>query len=353
MSRYAGQRSRKSGLAPGTLMHIGKHRTDKVTVSIIEYDETSISEKRLDKSFDYSNAGERNTVKWINIDGLQEAEILEKLGKVFKLHPLVLEDMLNTEQRPKIEDYGDYLYIVIKNLYNVGNEGEIETEHQSIILGSDFVISVGEKENNFFETIKGRLKSGGRIRKLGADYLAYSLLDTIVDYYFDVLESLGEQIEAAEEQLIAKPEPEILRIINGLKRDILFIHRSIWPLREVAGLLERGDSKLVQESTRIYTRDLYDHIIQSLDTTEIYRDILSGMLDIYLSSLSNKMNEIMKVLTIISTLFIPLTFLAGLYGMNFKFMPELELRWGYPALLLVMAGIAAFMLAFFRRKKWL
>lgn len=353
MSRYAGQRSRKSGLAPGTLMHIGKHRTDKVTVSIIEYDETSISEKRLDKSFDYSNAGEKNTVKWINIDGLQEAEILEKLGKVFKLHPLVLEDMLNTEQRPKIEDYGDYLYIVIKNLYNVGNEGEIETEHQSIILGSDFVISVGEKENNFFETIKGRLKSGGRIRKLGADYLAYSLLDTIVDYYFDVLESLGEQIEAAEEQLIAKPEPEILRIINGLKRDILFIHRSIWPLREVAGLLERGDSKLVQESTRIYTRDLYDHIIQSLDTTEIYRDILSGMLDIYLSSLSNKMNEIMKVLTIISTLFIPLTFLAGLYGMNFKFMPELELRWGYPALLLVMAGIAAFMLAFFRRKKWL
>ena len=353
MSRYVGQRSKKSGMAPGTLMHIGRHRTDRVTVSIMEYNEEYINEKNLDESFDSTGHGGKDTVKWINIDGLHEAAVLEKLGEDFKLHPLVLEDMLNTEQRPKIEDYGDYLYIVIKNLYNTGDSGEIETEHQSIILGRDFVISVGEKENNFFKTIRDRLKNGGRIRNLGADYLAYSLLDTIVDYYFDVLESLGERIEAAEEKLIAKPEPDILRVINGLKRDILFIHRSIWPLREVAGLLERGDSKLVQDSSRVYIRDLFDHIIQSLDTTEIYRDILSGMLDIYLSSISNKMNEIMKVLTIISTIFIPLTFLAGLYGMNFKFMPELELHWGYPALLLLMAGTAVFMLAFFRRKKWL
>lgn len=353
MRRYAGQRSIKSGTAPGTLVHIGRHKMGRVTASIMEYNETSIKEKKLDEPFDYSGAGEAESVKWVNIDGLHDAGVLEKLGEDFKLHPLVLEDMLNTEQRPKIEDYGDYLYIVIKNLYNAKGSSEIEMEHQSIILGKGFVISVGETENNFFKTVRDRLQNGGRIRKLGADYLAYSLLDTIVDYYFDVLESLGERIEEAEEQLIAKPEPEILRVINGLKRDILFIHRSIWPLREVAGLLERGDSKLVEDSSRVYIRDLYDHIIQSLDTTEIYRDILSGMLDIYLSSISNKMNEIMKVLTIISTIFIPLTFLAGLYGMNFKFMPELELRWGYPALLLLMTGTAVFMLAFFRRKKWL
>lgn len=352
MSRYAGQRSKKTGTPPGTLVHVGKHRTDRVTASIMEYNETDISEKQLDMPFDYSGTGVAGSVRWVNIDGLHDAGVLEKLGKDFKLHPLVLEDMLNTEQRPKIEDYGDYIYIVIKNLYNTG-EGDIETEHQSIILGGDFVISVGEKENNFFENIKDRLKSGGRIRKLGADYLAYSLLDTIVDYYFDVLEALGERIEETEEQLMAKPGPEVLRSINRLKRDMLFVHRSIWPLREVAGLLERGDSRLVRESTRVYTRDLYDHIIQSLDTTEIYRDILSGMLDIYLSSLSNRMNEIMKVLTIISTLFIPLTFLAGLYGMNFRFMPELEWPWGYPAVLLAMAVTALLMLAFFRRKKWL
>lgn len=353
MNGYAGHRSKKSGMAPGTLMHIGRHRTDTVTASIIEYNEAAFSERKLDMPFDYSGTGGEGSVKWINIDGLHDADVLEKLGEDFKLHPLVLEDMLNTEQRPKIEDYGDYIYIVIKNLYNTGDNAAIETEHQSIILGSDFVISVGEKENNFFDNIKERLRSGGRMRKLGADYLAYSLLDTIVDYYFDVLETLGERIEEAEEQLVEKPQPEVLRIINGLKREILFIHRSIWPLREVAGLLERGDSRLVRESTRVYTRDLYDHIIQSLDTTEIYRDILSGMLDIYLSSLSNKMNEIMKVLTIISTLFIPLTFLAGLYGMNFRFMPELEWHWGYPAVLLVMVGTAVLMLIFFRRKKWL
>lgn len=353
MTKYAGQRSKKSGLAPGTLMHIGRHRTDSVTVTVMQYNEGYLNEKKLDELSDYKGNGAGDTVKWINIDGLHEAEVLEKLGEEFKLHPLVLEDMLNTEQRPKIEDYGDYLYIVIKNLYNTGDNAGIETEHQSIILGRDFVISVGEKENNFFKTIRDRLNNGGRIRKLGADFLAYSLLDTIVDYYFDVLESLGERIEDAEEQLIAKPEPDILRLINGLKRDILFIHRSIWPLREVAGLLERGDSKLVKDTSRVYIRDLYDHIIQSLDTTEIYRDILSGMLDIYLSSISNKMNEIMKVLTIISTIFIPLTFLAGLYGMNFRYMPELELRWGYPALLLLMTGTAVFMLLFFRRKKWL
>lgn len=352
MSRYAGQRSKKTGLAPGTLVHVGRHRTDRMTASIMEYNERTINERKLEEPYDYSG-GLEGGVKWINIDGIHDAGVLEKLGRDFNLHPLVLEDMLNTEQRPKLEDYGDYLYIVIKNLYTDAAGGGIETEHQSILLGNGFVISVGEKENNFFNTVRERLVNGGRIRKLGADYLAYSLLDTIVDYYFDVLETLGERIEAAEEKLVSKPAPDTLQDINRLKRDMLFIHRSVWPLREVAGLLERGDSKLVQDATRIYIRDLYDHVIQSLDTTEIYRDILSGMLDIYLSSLSNRMNEIMKVLTIISTIFIPLTFLAGVYGMNFRVMPELGWRWGYPAALTVMAGIAAAMLLFFRRKRWL
>lgn len=352
MNRYVGQRSKKTGMAPGTLVHVGRHRTDTMTASILEYNETALNERKLEEPYDYSGALE-NGVKWINIDGIQDTAVLEKLGRDFSLHPLVLEDMLNTEQRPKLEDYGDYLYIVIRNLYIAGSGGGIETEHQSVLLGDGFVISVGEKENDFFRNVRERIVNGGRIRKLGADYLAYALLDTIVDYYFDVLESLGERIEKAEEKLVSKPDSNTLKNINGLKRDMLFLHRSIWPLREVAGLLERGDSRLVQDPTRVYIRDLYDHVIQSLDTTEIYRDILSGMLDIYLSSLSNRMNEIMKVLTVISTIFIPLTFLAGVYGMNFRFMPELGWRWGYPASLAVMAVIAAAMLAFFRRKKWL
>lgn len=354
MHKYSGQRSKKAGLAPGTLVHIGKRKMEKTSVSFIEYDSQTLTEKGLSKISELSKQADNGKIKWINIDGLDEIEYLEELGKCFGLHPLVLEDMLNTEQRPKIEDYDDYIYIVVKMLYYNKEALEIVTEHQSIVIGKDFVITVGEKDGDVFDTVRERLKNGSsRIRRLKADYLAYSLLDAIVDNYFIVLEKLGDSIEAVEEFLVSNPSQNVLHMINDLKRDMLYMHKYVWPLREVAGLLERGDSELVADSTRFYLRDIYDHIIQVMDTTETYRDILSGMLDIYLSSISNKMNEIMKVLTIISTIFIPLTFLAGIYGMNFRYMPELGWKLGYPALLLLMLLIALAMLYYFRKKKWL
>lgn len=357
MGRYVWKMSEKPGLAPGTLVHVGKRKADKAVLSIMEYDESSFSERteNIEASgeikYEFSGAGKG--INWVNLDGLHDTAFLEKLGSGFGLHPLVMEDMLNTEQRPKLEDYGDYVYIAVKVLKLAGDGKDLTTEHQNLVLGKNFVFTAGETKHNLFGPVEERLRSGSRARKMGADYLAYALLDTIVDNYFDVLESLGERIEAAEDLLMKKPARDTLQTVNDLKRDMLYVHRSVWPLREVIGLLERGDTQLVQESTRIYIRDLYDHLIQVMDTAEIYRDILSGMLDIYLSSVSNRMNEIMKVLTIISTIFIPLTFLAGIYGMNFKFMPELEWRWGYFALLGGMAALAVAMLAFFRRRKWL
>lgn len=353
MHKYSGQRAKKAGLAPGTLVHIGSRKMEKAAISFIEYDCQTITVKDLSKVSDIKYAAD-GKVKWINIDGLDETEYLEELGKCFGLHPLVLEDMLNTEQRPKIEDYDDYIYIVVKMLYYNYEAREIITEHQSIVMGSDFVITVGEKAGDVFDSVRERLNNGcGRIRKLKADYLAYSLLDAIVDNYFIVLEKLGDSIEEVEEFLVSNPGQNELHMINDLKRSMLYMHKYVWPLREVAGLLERGESELVADSTKFYLRDIYDHVIQVMDTTETYRDILSGMLDIYLSSISNKMNEIMKVLTIISTIFIPLTFLAGIYGMNFKVMPELGWKLGYPALLLVMLLTAIAMLHYFRKKKWL
>lgn len=353
MNRYAGQRSKKSGLAPGTLVHIGARKLESAVVTIMEFNEDNFSERLLDAAEQYSFPKDDGLVRWVNIDGLHDTELLERTGTAFGLHPLSMEDMLNTEQRPKLEDYGEYIYIALKILKFSNKDGGVETDHQNIVFGNNFVFTTGETGNKLFESVRSRLSNGSRIRKLGADYLSYALMDNIVDDYFDVLEKLGERIEITEERLIARPSQKTLLEINDLKRDMLFIHRSIWPLREVVGQLERGESQLVQEGTKVYTRDLYDHIIQVMDTAEIYRDILSGMLDIYLSSISNRMNEVMKVLTIISTLFIPLTFLAGLYGMNFKYMPELEWRWGYFALLVVMAATAVFMLMFFKRKKWL
>lgn len=353
MHRYSGNRSQKAGLAPGTPVHIGKRKLDKVSLTVYEYNEKSLRKFIPDTMEECTRKNLEASVRWINIDGLHNTDILEQLGKNFNLHPLVVEDMLNTEQRPKLEDYGNYVFIVARMLSYDDSNKSIVTEQQSIVLGRDYVITAGEKEGDVFNPVRERLASdNSRIRKMGSDYLAYSILDSIVDNYFIVLEKLGDEIEEVEEMLISKPDPQALRLINDLKRDMLFMHKCIWPLREVTGLLERGESPLINEATHLYLRDVYDHVIQAMDTSETYRDILSGLVDIYLSSLSNRMNEVMKVLTIISTLFIPLTFLAGLYGMNFRYMPELEWHWGYFALLGVMAVVTIFMLYFFKRKKW-
>jgi magnesium transporter len=266
----------------------------------------------------------------------------------------MLEDILNTDQRPKMEDFGSYIYIVLKMFYPAEPGTEFNTEQVSLILGPNYLISFQESEEDVFEAIRERIRNGkGRLRKLGADYLAHAVLDTIVDHYFVVLEKLGEREEDLEEVLTKNPTTRTLQAIHQLKREMIFLRKSVWPLREVISGLERAESPLIQASTGIYLRDIYDHTIQVIDNVETFRDMLSGMIDIYLSSISNRMNEIMKVLTIIATIFIPLTFIVGLYGMNFKYMPELEWPWGYPAVLLLMAAVSGFMLLYFKRKKWL
>jgi len=353
MSKYAGKRSIKTGMPPGSLVHIGSRKSESVSVSVIEYDENIIKHIDVDDPEDLAYFRDSDIISWVNINGLNDTSLLGAIGTVFGLHPLVLEDMLDTEQRPKIEDYGDYIYIVIKQLYIDEVNGGIHSDQQSIILGKGFVISASESKTQIFSPIRERLENGGRIRKMGADFLAYSLLDAVIDNYSDVLERLGDKIEVVEELLVSKPVPGTLNKINDIKKDTLFVHKNVWPLREVTNLIERMESHLVQVSTRLYIRDLYDHVIQAMDTTEIYREILSGLLDVYLSSLSYKMNEVMKVLTIISTIFIPLTFITGIYGMNFKYMPGLEWRWGFFALLFLMFAVVIGMLVYFRKKKWL
>jgi magnesium transporter len=354
MSKHIRRKSKKAGLSPGTLVYVGEKKTEKVTITIMDYDENVFQEKEADSVEECFPFKDRPTVTWINIDGIHQVNIVEAMGKHFGVHPLVLEDLLNTGQRPKLDDFGNYLFVVLKMIYCEGESHEIVAEQVSFILGSNFLISFQERPGDIFDPVRDRIRNGtGRIRKSGADYLIYALADAIVDNYFIVLERLGERIELLEEELVANPKTETLKAINHLKRDMLFLRKSVWPLREVVGTLERGDSPLVCSDTSLFLRDLYDHTIQVMDAVETYRDMLSGMMDIYLSSLSNKMNAVMKVLTIIATIFIPLSFITGIFGMNFKYMPELDWRWSYPVVLLAMLFIAVWMVLFFKRKEWL
>ena len=355
MRKLIKSRSAKIGLPPGALVHVGERKVEGTRITVIEYDEAQFSEEQLVSLQGYVPSRDRPTVAWINVDGLHQVEVLEALGERFGLHPLVVEDILNTDQRPKLEDYGDYLFIVLKSLFHQDREAEeLEIEQISLVLGPDYVLSFQERAGDEFEPSRERIRSNkGRVRKLGADYLVYNLLDSIVDRYFVVLEQIGDRIEFLEEELVASPATETLHTIHQLKQQLVFVRKAIWPLREVIGQLERGESPLIREMTVIYLRDLYDHAIQIMDTVETFRDVVSGMLDIYLSSISNRMNEVMKVLTVVATIFIPLTFIAGVYGMNFHYMPELQWQWGYPMIWAIMIAIAALMMVYFRRRKWL
>lgn len=354
MAGYIKKRSKKTGLPPGSLVYIGKEWAEKARITIIDYDEMQYQEKKVKTIEECFPIKDKPTITWINIDGLHELEIIEKIGKHFRINLLLLEDIANTEQRPKMEDFGDHLFVVLKMFYYDEKEDEIKSEQVSIILGSNFVISFKETEKDIFKPVKQRIRiEKSRIRKTGADYLAYALIDTIVDNYFIILEILGEKIEFLEDELVTEPNQKTLQEIHKLKKQMIFLRKSAWPLREVVSGLERLDSPLIHGSTGIYLRDVYDHTIQVIDTIETFRDMLAGILDIYLSSISNKMNEIMKILTIIATIFIPLTFITGIYGMNFKYIPELDWRWGYPAALLAMGIIGIVMIVYFRRKKWL
>jgi len=354
-ARLVKKRSKKAGLSPGSLVYIGEKKAEAIHINIMDYDELSFNEKEIKAVEDCFPFKDKPTVTWINIEGLQDTQLIQKLGDYFHLHPLILEDIVNTDQRPKIEDLNDYLYIVLKMITYDDSLEDIVIEQVSLVLGKNFVISFQEGiKGDIFDPLRDRIRTDkGKIRKMGSDYLAYGLMDAIVDNYFFILEKIGDKIEDLEDELIANPTKETLQIIHKLKRKLIFLRKSVWSLREVINTLVRGDSSLIQDSTDIYFRDIYDHTIQVIDTIETFRDIVSGMLDIYLSSISNKMNEIMKVLTIMSTIFIPLTFLAGIYGMNFEFMPELKWHWGYPGLWCVMLFTSILMLINFKFRKWI
>lgn len=354
MARILKKRSVKSGLPPGSLVYVGDTSTRPATVTVMEFGGGVFREEEVTSRDGFLPSSDPSTVTWINVDQVHQVDVVAGIGERFGLHPLVVEDILNTDQRPKMEDFGDFVYIVLRALTCSGESFGLETEQISLILGRTYVISFQEKDGAVFEKVRDRIRAGkGRIGRSGADYLAYSLLDSVVDNYFIVLERIGERIEALEETLVSNPAPSTLRAIHGLKRDLIFLRRSVWPLREVLCGLQRGETALVSAPTQVYIRDVYDHTIHAIDTLETFRDMISGMLDIYLSSISNRLNEVMKVLTMIATIFIPLTFIAGVYGMNFRRMPELEWAWGYPAVLFVMAAVCVYMILYFKRKKWL
>jgi len=343
-----------AGLAPGTLIHIGEQKIEKSRIRILDYDETGAEEREIQKVEDAFPYKGKPTVTWISIDGIHDKEIIEKIGCHFDIHPLLLEDIMNSNQRPKMEDFGEYLFIVLKTLVHDEEGDRVSAEQVSLIVSRDVVISFQERESAIFEPLRERIRSGkGRMRKAGTDYLAYSIIDAIVDEYFVIIENIGEDIERFEDRLVINPGPQTLKSIQSLRSEMLVLRKAIWPLREVILGMERTESALIQKSTGIFVRDVYEHTVQIMDTVESYREMLSGMLDIYLSSISNRLNEVMKVLTIIATIFMPLTFIAGVYGMNFEYLPEIKWRYGYAFVWGIMITVVGIMLYHFRRKKWI
>jgi len=346
--------ARKVGMPPGSLVYTGEKGHLSAKITITRYNEQTIVERQLDAFAECQITDDPGEVTWINVTGISKVKDLEKIGECFKIHPLVLEDILEVGQRPKVEDYDDYLYIVLNSIRPAAEGEELVAAEISLVLGPHYLLSFYAGDGDIYAPIRERLiQAKGRIRKLGADYLAYSLIDLVVDNYFVELEKFGDQVESLEDAVVASPSPKTLRDVHQFKNDMIMLRKSLWPLREVIARLERRESPLISENLGNYFRDVYDHTIIAIDTVETYRDILSGMLDIYLSSMSNRLNSIMKVLTIIATIFMPLTFITSLYGMNFKHMPELQWEYGYYLAIGVMVVIAVSMLEYFRRKHWI
>ncbi|CAN5619003.1 magnesium/cobalt transporter CorA [soil metagenome] len=352
---------RTVGAAPGTIPHIPDHEQTASRITVHAYTASHYREWTDVSLEQLAELRENGHLLWVDVVGVRDPDTIVGLAKLFKLHPLVQEDILHTHQRPKLDIYpadsngDDQLFVVAKMLHEPeGSEGSIRVEQVGMLIGKDYLVTFQEYEGDVFAPVRERLRSeSGRVRRRGADYLAYALLDVIIDHYFLILENLGDEIDAVEQHIIEEPRREYQDRIRSLRRSVIFLRRSIWPLREVLSGLSREDTILVARDTRIYLRDAYDHTIQIVDIVEGFRDVLGTLSDLYLSSLSHRLNEVMKVLTIVGTVFIPLSFFAGIYGMNFEYMPELSYRYGYFVFLGVVAALLIGSFVFFRRKKWI
>ncbi|MGB5205556.1 MAG: magnesium/cobalt transporter CorA [Eudoraea sp.] len=344
----------KTGLAPGTIVYVGNKAKKELFIDVFDYNKDYLDEKQLkdiEEAFTYEN---KETITWINVNGLNHVNEIEKLGKDFELHPLIIEDIANTKQRPKLEEHEEYIFVVLKMLY-FDQEQNLKFENISFIQGSNYVLSFQEADGDVFDSVRERLRnSKGRVRSQGADYLLYVLMDAIVDNYFNLMEVMGEKIEELEENLFEeKSKNDLIQEIHNLKREILRIRRAVYPLREVVNRMDKVETSLVTEKTQLYLRDLYDHVIQVSESIDIQRELIWSLMDMYMTTISNRMNEVMKVLTIMATIFIPLTFIAGVYGMNFENIPELKFQYGYFVLWGVMVVVFLGMLYYFKRREWL
>ncbi len=344
----------KRGLPPGSLIHIGHVLEADTRMSVIDYNMTHLVERQIESLEEILEYKDSDSTTWVIIEGLRDVAIVEKIGLQFGIHPLVLEDILNTHQRPKLEEYDNYLYIVLKSLMPENGSFSVNYEQISLVVMKNFVFTFKEKTDDLLQPIMQRIRnSKGRIKSQGADYLTYAILDTVVDQNFVLIDALDETVTTLEDELYANPTHETLKKIQRIKREVISIRKHISPVRELMAGLLRSESGLIHEDTHIYLRDVSDHTIRVIESVETYRDILSSLVEIYISSVSNRMNEVMKVLTVFASIFIPLTFLTGIYGMNFEFMPELRWHWAYPALWVVFISITVGLLVFFKRRKWL
>lgn len=351
-----GKRYHAPGTSPGTLRAPDTPVSGPTRITVIDYGLNRCEEEVIENVEDLARYRKTSTVTWINVEGLHDIPLIEAIGRIFNIHRLTLEDIVNCGQRPKLEDYGSYHFLVMRSM--VYREC-LETEQISFVLAENYVLTFQEVPGDSFEAVRQRIrKEGAQIRTMGPDYLAYALIDALVDEFFPVLEMYGERIETLEDEVVLRPSPQVLRDVHQIKRDLLVLRRAAWPERDLISAFQREESHLIRPETRVFLRDCYDHTVQVIDMIETYRDLASGLQEVYLSSVSNRLNEVMKVLTIISTFFIPLNFIAGVYGMNFRpeasplNMPELNWYFGYPFALGLMAALALSLVFYFKKKGW-
>jgi magnesium transporter len=353
MGRMIRRRATKPGTPPGTLVHGGERRVEKVLLEVIQFDSEGFEERTVESvaAIDFA---ESPRITWVNVVGLHDVDVVRQIGDKLGVHSLVLEDIVTTGDRPKVEDHKDYLFLVISILTFDREHGSVQEEQLSLLLGENWVVTFQERKSGSLEPVRERIRGGSsRIRSRGADYLAYALVDSVVDNYFSVLEALGDIVERVELDVLGSLHAHTMRSLHGLKREMMLVRRAVWPVREMVNNLIRTECRMVGDDTKVFLKDVYDHTVGIIDTVEVLRDLVGGTIDLYLSSLSQRQNEVMKVLTVMTSVFIPLTFLVGVYGMNFRFMPELNVPWAYPALLVSMGVIAGAMLWWFKRKGWL